>query len=313
MSKILVAGGAGYVGGHLVDLLLERGHEVTVYDALVYETRYLKRAEFIRGDIRDREKLGAIISDYDVVVWLAALVGDGACAVDYFLTQSLNEDTVRWLTENYSGKIVFMSTCSVYGASDGVLDETADTNPLSAYAKTKLNAEAELQEHPDHLIFRLGTLHGISDEHSRIRLDLVANILTMKAVLHEPLSVFGGEQWRPLLHVKDVAEAALFGIENEITGLYNLHEKNMQIIDIARAIQDMIPCEIKLQDMMFQDQRNYRASSDLYRAQGWMPKYTLQEGIADIQKLIEDERIKDVEDEIYSNAKWVATRYSSAW
>ena len=108
--KILVVGGAGYVGGALTDLLMARGYEIEVYDNLTYESRYLKAVNFIYGDVRDYEKLSSIINNYDIVIWLAALVGDGACAINRSLTTEINLNSVKWLVENYRGKIIFMST-----------------------------------------------------------------------------------------------------------------------------------------------------------------------------------------------------------
>ena len=139
---------------------------------------------------------------------MAALVGDGACSINPELTFEINSESVKFLAENFKKRIVFLSTCSVYGAQDGILDETSSINPLSEYASSKVQAEEYLQN-SDAIIFRLGTLFGISDEFSRIRLDLVVNILVTKALTEGKLTVFGGEQWRPLLHVNDVANACL--------------------------------------------------------------------------------------------------------
>ena len=156
MNRILVVGGAGYVGGAIVDCLLKKADEIftksliqipgnenfhiTVYDNLLYEDSYRKDVDFVYGDIRDKEKLLPLIKKAHSVIWLAALVGDGACQINPALTKEINEDSIAWLTENYDGRIVFLSTCSVYGAQDKELDETSPTNPLSAYAVTKLNA-----------------------------------------------------------------------------------------------------------------------------------------------------------------------------
>ena len=115
--NILVVGGAGYVGGGIVDKL-SKDHEVTVYDSLIYETSYRKKVNFILGDIRDSSKLNSILSDFDVVVWLAALVGDGACAINPELTHEINTKSVKNLVQNFDKRIVFLSTCSVYGAQD---------------------------------------------------------------------------------------------------------------------------------------------------------------------------------------------------
>lgn len=300
--KILITGGAGYVGGCLVDKL-NINHDVTVFDNLLYETRFLKEVNFIRGDIRDTSLLSKILPDYDCVIWLAALVGDGACAVDPQESKQVNEDTVKWLVDNYKGKIVFTSTCSVYGLNNDLISEEAIPNPLSVYAETKLTAEQYIvNNHDDYLIFRLGTLHGVGDLFSRIRLDLVVNILTCKAVNGDKLSVFGGEQWRPLLHVRDVAEAVNHGLDNGTIGLYNLSENNYKIHEVAHAIQKVIPeTEVEETSLKFEDLRNYKVENNKILATGWEPAYTLEEGIKQIKNIIEEDRVIDILDPIYSN------------
>ena len=215
MDKILIIGGSGYIGGYLTDLITKSPStknynllKPAVLDNLIYEDRFLKEVDFYNIDVRDVKELDKVIHNYKVVVLLAALVGDPACAVDKQLSYDINVTPVK-------GKIIFTSTCSVYGKNDDLIDENATPNPLSIYAETKLEAEQYLfSKRPDSLIFRLGTLYGVGDSHSRLRLDLVVNVLTLKASLGDTLKVFGGEQWRPLLHVKDVANAILFGISN---------------------------------------------------------------------------------------------------
>lgn len=310
-SKILICGGAGYIGGYLTDLLEQNGYQVTVYDNLTYETRYLKDVSFICGDIRDTKKLSKIIFKFDAIIWLAALVGDGACTVDVPLTNDINYKSTKWLSRNYKGKIVFASTCSVYGINDDLIDETAKTNPLSVYARTKLKAEEEIiKNSKDHLIFRLGTLFGMSDSHSRIRLDLVVNVLTKKAVTNEALTITGKEQWRPLLHVKDVAEAILFGLNKNIKGLYNLSAKNYRISEIGRTIEKIIPkTRIQYVDISYEDMRNYKVKSNKFRKLGWKPKYNLVYGIKEIARLINENRVKDVDDKIYSNVDYLKNLY----
>jgi nucleoside-diphosphate-sugar epimerase len=306
-NKILIVGGCGYVGGYLTDLLFKNDYDVTVYDDILYETRFLKKVKFIRGDIRNTEKLQKILPSYDTVIWLAALVGDPACAVDPNLTRQINYDTVKWLVDNYKKRIVFLSTCSVYGVNNDLIDETATPNPLSAYASTKLEAEQYIvKNHPNHLIFRLGTLYGLGDEHSRLRLDLVVNVLVKKAIEGEKLSVFGGEQWRPLLHVKDVSHGILHGLEQNITGLYNLSERNVKIYEIAEQIKKYITtAEVEFQDMKFQDLRNYKVSGDKYYATGWRPIFNLDDGIMELKRVFEDQRIKNLNDIIYSNGHFI--------
>lgn len=305
--KVLVTGGAGYVGGVVVDLLNQGGHDVTVYDNLLFEDRFLKNVSFINGDIRDYEKLDTIIHDYDVVVWLAAMVGDGACAVNLQLTNKLNFDSVKWLVDNYKGKIYFTSTCSVFGMNNNILNEESETNPLSAYASTKLEAEQYIVANcKDYLIFRLGTLYGLSDEFSRIRLDLVANILTKKAVEGETLSVFGGAQWRPLLHVKDVGLAFKYCLDNNVTGLYNLSENNFNIGSIAQTISELIPgTKTEYKDMKFEDLRNYQVDNSKILATGWLPQYKLRDGVLELKKIFEEKRVKDLNDPVYHNENFM--------
>ena len=306
-NKVLVVGGAGYIGGFLTDHLIENKLDVTVYDNLLFETRYLKENNFIYGDIRDTEKLSSIVNDYKVVIWLAGLVGDGACAVNPELTKTLNVDTVKWLVDNYKGKIIFPSTCSVYGMNNDLIDESATPAPLSLYAATKLEAEKYVLDNSKKaLVFRLGTLFGLGDRHSRMRLDLVANILSMKAAQGKPLTVFGGEQWRPLLHVRDVSTAILHGIKNNISGLYNLSYKNYKISELTEIIKENIPnCKVEYTDMKFEDLRNYKVVNSKYLETGWVPQYNLEDGILQISSLISENRIKDVEDLVYSNAAFM--------
>lgn len=313
MSKVLITGGCGYVGGYLTDFLSRNNFDVTVYDSLLYEERFLKEVKFIYGDVRDTEKLSKIINNYDIVIWLAGIVGDGACAVNPELTISVNVDSVKWLVDNFKGKIIFPSTCSVYGVNNDLIDETAIPNPLSLYASTKLEAEKYIvQNHDNYLIFRLGTLFGLGDNHSRLRLDLVVNILSLKATLGHKLTVFGGEQWRPLLHVRDVSNAILHGINKNTKGLYNLSNQNYIISDIAKLIANKIEnVEVSLMDMKFEDLRNYKVKNDLLLNTGFIPTYDLEYGVEQINRVVKEGRIKDANNSVYSNASYIKEKYGN--
>ncbi len=240
MSRVLVVGGAGYVGGGVVDKLLHSNHDVRVYDVLLYEEAYRKPVDFVYGDIRDTERLLPYLSWADAVVWLAALVGDGACALNPEVTVQINQEPVNWLAQHYDGRIIFTSTCSIYGAQGRELDESSPPNPLSVYAVTKLAAEKYL-ERKNAIIFRLGTLFGVGDLFARIRLDLVVNTMTVRAHRQGHISVFGGEQFRPLLHVSDVAQAVVDNLDTRQVGIYNLHRQNVRIIDLAYQIRNHFP------------------------------------------------------------------------
>lgn len=316
-KKVLVVGGAGYVGGTLVDQLRSAGFSPTVYDILAYEDRFLKNVNFVYGDVRDREKLLKLLPYYGIVVWLAAVVGDGACAADPFLSESINEISVKWLVDNYGGRIIFPSTCSVYGVNNDLIDEYTTPNPLSVYAKTKLAAEQYMLDVAGErsLVFRLGTLYGIGDAHSRLRLDLVVNILTKRAVQGETLRVCGGEQWRPLIHVQDVAREMVFGAYNEITGLYNLATQNSTIREIAEEVSAVVPeCKVEYTEGKFEDLRNYRVNCDRWKSTAsscgvLLPGWVLRQGILQVAQVIKENRIKNPQDPIYSNEAHIQALY----
>lgn len=304
--KVLIVGGAGYIGGALTDILLKTNNEIRVYDALLFEESYLKDVPFVFGDIRNKKHLKKQLEWADAVVWLAALVGDGACALNPEISTELNQDMVKWLADNYDGRIIFMSTCSVYGEHDKVLDENAPTNPLSVYASTKLTAEDYLKN-KNAIIFRLGTIFGLGDKFARIRLDLVLNTLTTRAIIDGEFKVFGGEQWRPLLHVRDAAQAVADNLETQHTGIYNLHQENVKIIDLANQVKEHVP-SVKMEtvDIKFQDARNYKVNSDKARKiLGFNPKLTAEDGIKEVKKLIGEYRIKDVNNPRYSNQSFL--------
>lgn len=305
MGKVLVVGGAGYIGGAVTELLGAEKIPFTVYDSLVYEPHYLKKVDFIRGDVRDAERLKGLLGGYTHVVWLAAIVGDGACEVNRELTVGVNQEAVRWLAENYHGRIVFTSTCSVYGQMEEEVDEEAEVGPLSLYAQTKLAAEGFLKEE-NSLIFRLGTAFGVSDTYSRPRMDLVVNYMAANALTKGELSVFGGTQWRPLVHVKDIAQAIVHNLERPVRGVYNVAAGNVQIKELAAVVSGMTGCKVKYTEQKFQDQRNYHVSCKKALRDGVFNPHTMrtvQDGVREIAELVGVGRIKQTEDEVYFNVR----------
>lgn len=305
IGRTLIVGGAGYVGGCLTDILSPQA-DVVVYDSLLYEDRYLKDVEFVHGDVRDRDKLLRIINDFDTIVWLAAVVGDGACTINPEATKTINQDSISWLVDNYkNGRVVFASTCSVYGSTEVMTDENSEINPLSLYASTKLGAEQYIKANfPQHLILRFGTLFGVGDRFSRPRFDLVVNTLTQRAITTGSLDVFGGEQWRPILHVRDAAGAIAFGIRNTIFGMYNVAYDNFRVSELAKIVaQHVDRVNINYCDMPYEDLRNYRTSSDAYRALGWSPNYDIHDGILEIVNILG--RLKNPRLKLYSNHSYI--------
>jgi nucleoside-diphosphate-sugar epimerase len=300
--KVLITGGAGYLGGSVVDKLLQTEHEFIVYDNLLYEEIYQKKVPFVFGDVRDINKLKPYLKWADVAIWLCALVGDGACELDRPLAKEINADSLQFLKDNFKGKIIFTSSASVYGASDELLNETSKLNPLSHYALTKIWAE-EILKGTNSLIFRLGTLFGTSDEFARIRSDLILNTLIMFAHAKNKISVFGGKQYRPLINVKDVAKIICQSLNSNKTGIYNIHYQNNTVLELANLLKKYYHnLKIEITETKFEDNRNYRIISEKAKQElNFNPTITLDEGIIELKKLLDENRIKNPFLDRYSN------------
>ena len=310
-KKVLLVGGAGYIGGLTCDYLKEAGLEVTVYDNLLYENRFLKEIPFIYGDIRDTEKLYNVSKAFDVIVLMAALVGDPACSVDHDLTEEINYKSIKDFCENVSPSkhIVFMSTCSVYGAQDGMLDESSDTNPLSSYASTKLKAEEHILDNGG-TIFRLGNVFGLGDTYSRLRMDLVVNVLTMKAVKDGEININGGDQWRPIISVKDIAGYVTEACIEEYEGIFVLSKENVVIRELGERVAGMIPnTKINYTEISFQDARNYKVDNvKSLNTFKYKSKVTVEEEVTRMVKMFTENRVENPEDKIYHNGAFLKNK-----
>lgn len=304
--KILIVGGAGYIGGLLVDLLNRfNEHEIAVLDSLCFNDFYFKpNVNFIFGDIRDYELLNKHIHNYDTIVWLAGHVGDGACNVNPEISLQINRDTVKFLSENYSGKIIFTSSCSVYGKNENIIDEESPLNPLSLYAESKVQAEQFLINKKA-LIFRLGTLYGQGDNLTRPRMDLVGNLLVCKAFYEKALTVFGGNQYRPILDVNDVAFQIFKSIvdHKDKTGIYNLGGENLTILDMAKQIKKYLPeAKIIETDIPTEDLRNYRVNDQKARKELSFKNYLNYDFcIKEWIDMCQQNKLKDWKNPLYNN------------
>ena len=302
--NVLCVGGCGYLGGTTTDFIEDRHLQVRVTDLLLYEQIFHKDVHFYHLDVRDHTGMLPHLEWADCVVWLAAIVGDGACALSPEVAKAVNAESVKWLARVYKKRIIFPSTCSVYGAQDKLLDESAPTKPLSVYAKTKLQAEKYLAD-SDVLILRLGTLYGLGDRFSRIRTDLVVNALTIQACLKGEITINGGDQWRPLTHVQDVARLIASQVDTKHQGIYNVAGCNMQIKRLGRLLKDCFPkLRVKTVPMDAKDARNYRVSSDKAGQElGWDAVLNPTNGIQELQAMIRQGRIPDPFNPRFSNER----------
>ena len=314
--RVLVTGGAGYIGDSVVETLLEMGCQVSVVDKLLYSDSYMRPGvDFHNIDILSPDFVHFLMRNkYDAIVHLAAIVGDGACASNPDLTVRTNEDIVRDITDyilyfHPNTRLIFASTCSVYGVNNETLDEDSVTQPLSLYAGTKLNAEKAIEGSgiKNYVIFRLGTLFGLSTPFARIRADLVANILAFRACEGRDLTVFGGEQWRPLIHVRDVGRIFAEAVDDDYTGKFVLSHRNYKIADIADEIMENVSTSSRLvkTEAKFEDLRNYKVNNTKSLQNGILTHLTLKDGIRELEQAYRSGRIKDPWILPYHNAKFM--------
>ena len=323
MKRVLVIGGAGYIGSALLPKLLANDYHVRLLDLLLFGEEPIAnvidhpRLEVMQADFRDVEKVVEAMQGIDAVIHLGAIVGDPACALDEDLTIEVNLMATRMIAEVAKGcgvrRFVFASTCSVYGAGDEILDERSALNPVSLYARSKIASEQVLRKMADErfvpVILRFGTIYGLS---GRTRFDLVINLLTAKAVVDGKITVFGGEQWRPFVHVDDAALAALTVLEASLSKVrdqvFNVgsNEQNFTIHRIGEMIHAAVPNAQLLNMGTDTDLRNYRVSFDKIRRElGFVPHWTIQKGIHQVITAIETNQVQDYRDSKYSNVKFL--------
>lgn len=307
-TKVLVTGGAGYIGGITVDLLKDNGYDPIVYDYLVYEDRFLKDVDFVFGDIRDTKHLCEAARDCDTVIHLAALVGDPACEVDKDLAEEMNHLAVERMCEALprDKHIIYMSTCSVYGHQDDILDENGETAPISTYGKTKLKAENHILERGG-TVFRLGTIFGLGDRYSRLRFDLVVNYLTLLAIEDGQFTVTSGDQWRPIISVGDVGQYLVEATSLKPPGVFNVSWKNYKVSEMGQEIAGLIPgTEIFYKEGLYEDRRNYKVSTEkLFQTFKHRPTDTIETEVHKLAKVITDRRIYSPRQNVFHNGNYL--------
>jgi nucleoside-diphosphate-sugar epimerase len=292
--RVLIAGGAGYLGSAVVDHADWHEHEVRVFDALMYTDLYQSPVEFVYGNVIDNDVMLEQLAWADAVIWLAALVGDAACEAQSQFAQLVNADAVEWMVKNFDGRIVFPSTCSVYGQSPDLIAEDGERLPLSTYARTKCEAEDHL-EGANAVVFRLGTLFGLGGQFGRFRMDLAINGMTVQAAKQRKISVHGGDQWRPFLHVQDAAKAMIMALNEKGVvepGVYNLVGENLQISTLAEMLAIEVPgLQIDWGDAQDADPRDYHVLGEKARDKGITSDFSVTDGIREIKAIVRSGRL----------------------
>ena len=321
-SPVLVVGGAGYIGSILCRKLLAEGRRVRVLDNLLYGDSAIRDLladpgfELQVGDCRSIQSVVAAVNGVSVVVHLAAIVGDPACEQDRQSATEINFAATRMLIEIAKGngveRLIFASSCSVYGASEILVDEKSRLRPVSLYGQTKADSERVLLEaatgkfHP--VILRFATIFGHSP---RPRFDLVVNLLTAKAFKEGVITIFNGQQWRPFLHVSDVAKAILQTVKAPLAAvsgeIFNVGDArlNYTLAGVAECIRSEFP-NTRVEAVDNTDLRNYRVSFDKIRNRlGFEGSLTLQDGIREMKRTLEEQTVTDHTSVAYHNQRYL--------
>lgn len=295
-KRILITGGAGYVGSVLVPELLNRGYFVRVVDNLMYRhhpsliTCFLNpHFEFRKGDIRNAAFMQEALNGIDIIIHLAAIVGEPACRKDSELCYSTNQQGTALLNSLRSSQqqLIFASTGSVYGKVEGICDEGTSLNPVSDYGISKSAAEKIISNKSNFVIYRFATAFGLA--HS-LRLDLLINDFVWRALKEKNIIVYEAKFRRTFIHVRDMAESLIFAVANFDTmknNIYNVGHESMNFTkeDIAKLIQSKINFHLHFADFGADpDQRNYEVSYAKIRNAGFETKITLDQGIDEMAK-----------------------------
>ena len=324
-SNVFVTGGAGYIGSLLVPLLLQRGYKVTSYDISYYGDDFLPKnnpnLRVIRGDIRDAAKLADAVKGHDAFVNLACISNDASFELDENLSTSVNLDAFEPMVvaakKTGVKRFIYASSSSVYGVSDQPnVTEGHPLVPLTLYNKYKGMCEPLLFNHTDKsfvgVIFRPATVCGYAP---RQRLDLSVNILTNHAINNNKITVFGGDQLRPNLHIADYCDAVELLLEAPdakiANQIFNVGYQNMSIRDIAMLVKRTVEVEfpekgiIPIDTTPSNDNRSYHINSDkIRRVLGFTPKRTIEEAVRDLCRAFKEGKLRNpMTDDIYYNVR----------
>jgi len=298
MNNILVTGGAGYLGSTMVPALLDKGYKVTVLDNFMFKQNSLAHVcsnpdfEIVRGDIRDREIMRDLMTNADVIIPLAALVGAPLCSEDKIGATTINHDAIEMMFDLSSQEQVILmpTTNSAYGTGDkdNFCTEESELRPISQYAIEKVEIEKRLLDMPNSISFRLATVFGMSP---RMRIDLLVNDFTHRAVRDRSVVLFESHFKRNYIHVRDVTNVFLHALENHSNmkgEIYNvgLSDANLSKRELCEAIQKHIPDFMIMEAAVGKDpdQRNYIVSNKKIESTGFKPLHSLDMGVQELIK-----------------------------
>ena len=316
--KIFITGGAGYVGSKLVPKLLELGHDVTVYDIMIYGKNVLSKhpnLKIINGDIRDQNLLNEIIPSHEVVIHLACISNDPSFELNPNLGRSINLDSFEPLVKISRNKnihkFIYASSSSVYGIKkEKNVTEDMKLEPLTDYSKFKGDCEKILKKYKSSnfitTTLRPSTVCGYAP---RQRLDVVVNILTNHAYHNREIKVFGGEQLRPNIHINDMVESYIALINaptDKINGeIFNVGFKNQTVNELADDVKKMIGADVNIVKSISDDNRSYHVSSEKINSiLGFKTKFTVKDAVTDLKKAFERNLLPNsFDDKRYYNIK----------
>ena len=316
--RILITGGAGYVGAMLVPRLLELGHSITVLDLMLYGDDVIDahdRLTMIKGDLRDRELLARSLVGHDTVIHLACISNDPSFELDPTLGKSINLDAFRPLVETSRDagvrRFIYASSSSVYGVKDEPnVTEDMPLEPLTDYSKFKAECEQILSEYESPtfttVTIRPATVCGYS---RRQRLDVVVNILSNLAYHTRKIRIFGGSQLRPNIHIADMVEAyvALLDAPNDVIAgqVFNAGYENQSVEELAVLVREVMGDDVQLVQTPTDDNRSYHISSARIRdVLGFVPKHSIRDAVVDMKSAFDAGLLPDsLTDERYFNIR----------
>lgn len=318
IKKILITGGAGYVGAVLTPKLLEKGYHVSVLDLMIYGEHVLPdhpNLSKIKGDIRDQALLKKHIPGHDSVIHLACISNDPSFELNTALGKTINLDAFEPLVQisrsNKVQRFIYASSSSVYGIKDILnVDEEMALEPLTDYSKFKAECENILKKYQSAnfttVTIRPATVCGYSP---RLRLDLTVNILTNFAINKGEITVFGGQQKRPNIHIEDMTDLYIYLLElpkEKIADkIFNAGYENYKVVEIARFVKNVIGNHVKITTTPTNDHRSYHISSEKIKKElGFIPKHTIENAVEDLKEAFDKGKIPNSFNEArYFNVK----------